>query len=90
MANRKTQQTEREKEFEVNLTPRGVVKQGLLYLKEKQGLDVKSLLDFSAGSGVYCSVVRELWPTSDIVAVEPREEQREVLLKAGANDISLT
>lgn len=73
------EQTSRDKEFEVNLTPIGVVRQGLSTLKKRWGLEVNTFLDPSAGGGVYCQVVRELWPDAYIVACEAREEQRGVL-----------
>jgi predicted RNA methylase len=74
--------------FEVNYTPISVVRQCLTKLKQRHDLKVKSFLDPSAGSGVYCKVVRELWPSAYICAVEPREEEREGLLKL-ADDVTI-
>jgi hypothetical protein len=73
---------ERLEEFEVNYTPIGVVRQGLQFFKDRHhGFEVRRFLDPSAGQGVYCKVVRELWPNAHITAVEPREEEREGLLE---------
>jgi hypothetical protein len=42
------------------------------------------ILEPSAGDGAFVSACRAVWPTSQVVAVEPRAECRDTLLAAGA------
>lgn len=78
----------RSEQFEINTTPRAVVEQALRFLKTEYEsvIDVPSYLDPGAGSGVYCKVVRELWPNAVITAVEPREEEADAL-RAVADEV---
>lgn len=71
---------ERLREYEADLTPEPVVHQWLVRLRDVDGLDPRSMLDPSAGDGVFGKVARQVWPDVRIVAVEPRPECREYLV----------
>lgn len=72
----KKKQTAEEKASQIYRTPAGVARQGLGWLKANLELDVRSYLDPAAGDGVYCKIVRELWPDAYIIAVESRPEEQ--------------
>lgn len=69
----------RQKAFAVDYTPRAVVRQGVGMARAlcPQLVAIRRFLDPSAGAGVFGSVVRELWPASDVlsIAIEPRAEE---------------
>ncbi len=65
---------ERVKEYEIGLTPEAVVRQWLVQLRDHEGMDPRTMLDPSAGDGVFGKIAREVWPNVHLVAVELREE----------------
>jgi hypothetical protein len=54
----------------LNLTPRPVVRQGLIYLRDQMGVLPKVVIDPSAGAGVFGAVAREVWPKAHLVGIE--------------------
>lgn len=56
--------------MKLNLTPRPVVRQGLIYLRDQMGVLPKVVIDPSAGAGVFGAVAREVWPKAHLVGIE--------------------
>lgn len=56
---------------DTGLTPTPVVRQGLEWLRDGYGLRPKTMLDPSAGYGVFGMVAREVWPEVDSFGLEP-------------------
>lgn len=55
---------------DTGLTPTPVVRQGLEWLRDGYGLQPKTMLDPSAGYGVFGMVAREVWPEVESWGVE--------------------
>lgn len=69
-------QTDREKLYQVDRTPVAVARQGVAILNT---LSPRRVVDIGAGDGVFGIACREMWPDAELIAVEPREEERDGL-----------
>lgn len=71
----------RAREFDFDATPRGVVREVVGYIADvyRRTDEPLRIMDPSAGAGVYGSELRRLYPSAEIIAIEPRAEEKDGL-----------